>query len=208
MQSLTVRLRTIASTRGNPPKHPSVQGGGRQMNYPDVPPIVVACAQRALLRFQRFVTLSHEQQADARQVAILSAWEAYITQNEPATPALLFRSAWNALRRWWYAEKRWQDPTTPLDYQDEDGEWCCVEMADPCAEEEMEHALVRLELEECFKRLGLSQQERELLELLGEGFSQREVAQRLGKSQGWVWSKLSAICERTRAINRESDDSH
>ncbi len=198
MQSLTVRLRTIASRKWKPQNACLCGGGGRRMNYPDVPPIVVACAQRALQRFRQFICLTPDQHSDARQVALLAAWETYTALSEVNDPAPLLRSAWNALRRWWYAEKRWQDSLIPLEYLDEDGEWCCVEMADPYAEQQIECALVRMEVVSLLERLNLSEQERELLELLSEGFSQHEVAERLGHSRVWVAWCLRAIRRRAR----------
>ncbi len=173
------------------------------MNDPAVPPIVVACAQRALLLFQRFVSLSHDQQADARQVALLSAWEAYTALSTPNDPAPLLRSAWNALRRWWRSERSWRGHTTELDYQDEEGEWCVIEIMD--CEDCVEEVLARLEVESVLERLGLSDKEREMLRLLSEGYSQQEVADVLGCSRQWVAWRLGAIRRRAVGLSKDSE---
>jgi len=75
-----------------------------------------------------------------------------------------------------------------------------VAIADLRAEGEMECALVRVEVDDLLERLNLSEQERELLELLSEGFSQREVAEMLGHSREWVAWRLGEIRRRTTEL--------
>ncbi len=174
------------------------------MKYQDVPPIVIACARRALTVLVHQAPLTPEQHEEAFLVALESAWEAFAKSNSPDYPSV-WRATWNGLRRWWRAERNWECHRVSLEYQDEDGEWCCAELDDPHTEWEIECALVRVEVDNLLERLGLREQEHKLLELLSEGFSQHEIAEWLGHSREWVSRRLGEIRRRARELDDNSE---
>ncbi len=163
----------------------------------ELPPMVEACARGAVRVLACHYPLTPEQYEEAFQEALVAAWEAYTSLDSPCH-RLVWRSAWNALRRWWRAERRWQNHTLPLEYPSEQGEWQAFRMVNPDAEAQMEQTMLRAELERLIERLRLTRQERLVLSYLAEGWSQKEVARRLGRSQAWVSWCLATI--RWRAL--------
>lgn len=165
----------------------------------ELPPMVEWCARGAVRVLACHHRLTPDQYEEALQEALIEAWEAYVSSPSPHH-RVVWRSAWNALRRWWRAERRWQNHTLPLEYPDEQGEWQALNIVDLSAEIEIEHTVLRAELEQLIERLGLTHQERLVLSYLAEGWSQREVAWRLGRSQAWVSWCLATIRWRASGI--------
>ncbi len=164
-----------------------------------LPPMVEWCARGAVRVLACHYYLSPDQYEEALQEALIAAWEAYASSPSPHH-RVVWRSAWNALRRWWRAERRWQNHTLPLEYPDEQGEWQAFRVVNPDAEAQMEQTMLRAELERLIERLRLTRQERLVLSYLAEGWSQREVARRLGRSQAWVSGCLATIRWRASGI--------
>lgn len=169
---------------------------GETLDTP-LPHMVESCARGAVRVLACHYRLTPDQCEEAFQEALVAAWEAYASLDSPCH-RVVWRSAWNALRRWWRSEQRWQKRTLPLEYPDGQGDWQAFSMVDPDAEAQIEQTILRAELEQLIERLGLTGHERLVLSYLAEGWSQVEVARRLGRSQAWVSGCLAIIRWRAR----------
>lgn len=100
---------------------------------------------------------------------------------------------WNKLWNWWRGEREWRRRVVPLAFWNAEGEWEVLECVDAGAEAALESVLAMAEWEALAARLGLSEEDKAIVRLLGEGYTQSEVAAQLGISQGRVGQRLARI---------------
>jgi RNA polymerase sigma factor (sigma-70 family) len=98
----------------------------------------------------------------------------------------------HAYKEW----RRWRRRNLSLDYEyeDEDGERVPLEEL-LRADEDVEE---RVSLEVLLERLAKTQEEREMLRLLAEGYTFKEIAKKLKRSRTYIWQKIKSIRKRAK----------
>jgi RNA polymerase sigma factor (sigma-70 family) len=98
-----------------------------------------------------------------------------------------------------YAYKEWQkwkkgSLSLDYEYEDEDGERVPLEELLK-ADEDVEE---RVSLEILLEGLAKTQEEREMLRLLAEGYTFKEIAKKLKRSRTYIWQKIKSIRKRAK----------
>jgi len=90
--------------------------------------------------------------------------------------------------------KKWKKGGLSLDYEykDEDGERASFEELLKADEDVEEKANLGILLEEVAK----TEEEREIVRLLAEGYTFKEIARKLGRSRTYIWQKVKSIRKR------------
>jgi len=90
--------------------------------------------------------------------------------------------------------KKWRSGNLSLDYEyeDEDGERARLEEL-LRADEDVEE---RVSVEVLLDGLAKTQEEREMLRLLAEGYTFKEIARKLKRSRTYIWQKIKSIRKR------------
>jgi len=90
--------------------------------------------------------------------------------------------------------KKWKKGGLSLDYEyeDEDGERASFEELLKADEDVEEKANLGILLEEVAK----TEEEREIIRLLAEGYTFKEIARKLGRSRTYIWQKVKSIRKR------------
>ena len=96
-----------------------------------------------------------------------------------------------------YAYKEWKkwrrgDLSLDYEYEDEDGERAKLEEL-LRADEDVEE---RVSLEVLLDEVAKTQEEREIVRLLAEGYSFKEIAKRLKRSRTYIWQKVKSLRKR------------
>jgi RNA polymerase sigma factor (sigma-70 family) len=97
----------------------------------------------------------------------------------------------------WYAYKEWEKwrkegLSLDYEYEDGDGERVSLEEMLKADEDVEERVSLGILLEEVVK----TQEEREIVSLLAEGYTFKEIARKLGRSRTYVWQKVKSIRKR------------
>jgi RNA polymerase sigma factor (sigma-70 family) len=97
----------------------------------------------------------------------------------------------------WYAHKEWEKwrkggLSLDYEYEDEDGERTSFEDL-LRAEEDVEE---RVSLEVLLEELAKTEEEREIIRLLAEGYTFKEIAKKLKRSRTYIWQKVKSIRKR------------
>jgi RNA polymerase sigma factor (sigma-70 family) len=90
--------------------------------------------------------------------------------------------------------RKWKKVGLSLDYEyeDEDGERVCLEEKLKADEDVEERVSLGVLLEEVAK----TQEEREIVRLLAEGYTFKEIAKKLKRSRTYVWQRVKSIRKR------------
>ncbi len=96
-----------------------------------------------------------------------------------------------------YAYKEWEKwkkggLSLDYEYEDEDGERARLEDLLRADEDVEERASFKVLLEEVAK----TQEEKEIVRLLAEGYTFKEIAKKLGRSRTYIWQKVKEIRKR------------
>jgi RNA polymerase sigma factor (sigma-70 family) len=96
-----------------------------------------------------------------------------------------------------YAYKEWQkwkkgSLSLDYEYEDEDGERVRLEELLKVDEDVEE----RVSLEVLLEKVAKTQEEREIIRLLAEGYTFKEIAKKLKRSRTYIWQKIKSIRKR------------
>jgi RNA polymerase sigma factor (sigma-70 family) len=94
--------------------------------------------------------------------------------------------------------KRWKKGGLSLDYgyEDEDGDRVSFEDLLRADEDVEERVSLGILLEEVAR----TEEEKEIVRLLAEGYTFKEIAKKLGRSRTYIWQKVKSIRERLKSL--------
>jgi RNA polymerase sigma factor (sigma-70 family) len=149
-------------------------------------------AMEISLRFPEWV---REEVYSAAVEGILEA----VRRFDPSYGVKLSTYAYAYGRGYAYKEwEKWKRSGLSLDYEyeDEDGERVSFEELLRAGEDVEERAILEVLLEE----VAQTKEEREMLRLLAEGYTFKEIAKKLNRSRTYIWQKLKSMRKRLKEL--------
>jgi len=118
-----------------------------------------------------------------------------IKRFDPSYGVKLSTYAYEYGRGYAYKEwEKWRKGSLSLDYEYEDGEGDRVRLEEVLrADEGVEE---RVSLAVLLEEVAKTQEEKEIVRLLGEGYTFKEIAKKLKRSRTYIWQKVKSIRKR------------